>query len=96
MSQKGKIEEVKGEICHDADPELVPITEQRLEVAAPPPSFQPQPQPQPQPDFLFKFLLIGNAYSGKSSFITRFVDNYFLLANRATIGLDFVRPLLHS
>ena len=40
-------------------------------------------------DYLFKVLIIGDAGVGKSSVLTRFVENAFSSETTATIGIDF-------
>ena len=40
-------------------------------------------------DYLFKILLIGESGVGKSSLVSRFVDNVFNDSNMPTIGVDF-------
>eukprot|EP01120_Amphizonella_sp_Union-15-10_P013031 TRINITY_DN5973_c0_g1_i1.p1 TRINITY_DN5973_c0_g1~~TRINITY_DN5973_c0_g1_i1.p1 ORF type:complete len:212 (+),score=28.08 TRINITY_DN5973_c0_g1_i1:173-808(+) len=40
-------------------------------------------------DYLFKFVLVGSSGVGKTSFMTRFIDNVFETHNTATIGVEF-------
>eukprot|EP00981_Chlorochromonas_danica_P014657 scaffold8522_cov157-Ochromonas_danica.AAC.1 len=40
-------------------------------------------------DYAFKILIIGDAAVGKSSLLTRFSDNTFLMHYTSTIGIDF-------
>lgn len=40
-------------------------------------------------DYLFKCLIIGDSGIGKSSIVTRFVDNMFIDSYITTIGVDF-------
>ena len=40
-------------------------------------------------DFLFKVSLIGDSGTGKTSMITRFIDNVFKSETSTTIGVDF-------
>ena len=40
-------------------------------------------------DYLFKFILIGDTGSGKTSFADRLVDNEFYHNHESTIGVDF-------
>lgn len=42
-----------------------------------------------QTEFLFKILVIGDASTGKTSFIKRYVHQYFSNSYKATIGVDF-------
>lgn len=43
----------------------------------------------PQPHYEFKFVLVGDSSVGKSSILTRFVDDKFHEDLLATIGVDF-------
>jgi hypothetical protein len=84
LPQEGHLNNSLSEYSLDSSkPEVV-------QALPPPPPSPSLPQSPKAYEFLFKFLLIGNSYVGKSSFITRFVDNYFLLPHLATIGVDFV------
>ena len=40
-------------------------------------------------DFIYKIILLGNDNVGKSSFLSRYVDNYFIDNPIPTIGVDF-------
>lgn len=40
-------------------------------------------------DYLFKFVLIGDAFVGKSCLMARFVDDKFEPATEPTIGVEF-------
>ena len=40
-------------------------------------------------EYLFKILVIGELGTGKTSFIKRYVNNFYSQIYRATIGLDF-------
>ncbi|KAJ5076555.1 ras-related protein rab-35 [Anaeramoeba ignava] len=40
-------------------------------------------------DRLIKLSLLGSAFVGKSSLITKFVDNTFIMSTTTTIGVDF-------
>ena len=42
-----------------------------------------------KPDYTIKYIIVGNAYVGKSNIIYRFVENKFSENYRATINLDF-------
>lgn len=42
-----------------------------------------------EPDYKFKLVIVGDAASGKSSILSRYVDNTFTDSYIATIGLDF-------
>ena len=44
----------------------------------------------PDYDFLFKILLIGDSTVGKTSLLTRFIENTYSDDSIATIGIDFV------
>jgi hypothetical protein len=68
-------------------PKTIRLDPRSTEVALP-----SQSQPPRAYDFLFKFLTIGDTYSGKSSFIIRSIDDTFSPHFLTTIGVDFVRP----
>jgi len=40
-------------------------------------------------DFLFKFLVIGNANTGKSCLLHQFIENKFKSESSHTIGVEF-------
>lgn len=40
-------------------------------------------------DFMFKFILIGNSAVGKTSFLSRYVDDRFSASFISTVGIDF-------
>ncbi|KAL6062131.1 Ras-related protein Rab-4B [Balamuthia mandrillaris] len=40
-------------------------------------------------DYLFKFIIIGDAASGKSCLLRRFIDNKFMRESTHTIGVEF-------
>jgi Ras-related protein Rab-2A len=42
-----------------------------------------------KPDYTIKYIIVGNAYVGKSNIIYRFVENKFSENYKATINLDF-------
>ena len=42
-----------------------------------------------KPDYTFKYILVGDAYVGKSNIIYRFTENKFSENYQATINLDF-------
>ena len=44
----------------------------------------------PDYDYLFKILLIGDTTVGKTSLLTRFIENRYSDDSLATIGIDFV------
>jgi GTPase SAR1 family protein len=46
---------------------------------------------QQEYDYLFKILLIGNTFVGKSSLLQRFIDQSWNGKFDPTIGVDFVR-----
>ena len=41
-------------------------------------------------DYLFKIIVIGDYYVGKTSLIKRFSDDIFLEDNFSPIGIDFI------
>ena len=45
-------------------------------------------------EFLYKILVIGELGSGKTSFIKRYVHQFFSENYRATIGVDFALKVL--
>jgi Ras-related protein Rab-1A len=47
-------------------------------------------------DYLFKILLIGDCGVGKSSIMTRFVDDSFTTTHISTIGVDFKIKTINS
>ena len=40
-------------------------------------------------DYLFKFVIIGDLFVGKSSLLVRFADDYFSESYTSTVGVDF-------
>ena len=44
----------------------------------------------PDYDYLFKILLIGDTSVGKTSLLTRFIENRYSDDSLTTIGIDFV------
>ncbi len=40
-----------------------------------------------QPDYIFKILVVGNSYVGKSSFLLRLCNNSFSQRYTSTIGM---------
>jgi len=47
-----------------------------------------------QPDYVFKILVVGNSYVGKSSFLMRLCTNAFSARYSSTIGVDFYSKAL--
>lgn len=48
-------------------------------------------------DYLFKFIVIGDSYTGKSSIVSRFADDDFVESYISTIGIDFkIRIIEHN
>ena len=47
-----------------------------------------------QPDYVFKILVVGNSYVGKSSFLMRLCTNAFSTRYSSTIGVDFYSKAL--
>lgn len=47
-----------------------------------------------QPDYVFKILVVGNSYVGKSSFLMRLCTNAFSARYASTIGVDFYSKAL--
>lgn len=58
-------------------------------LSAPPPASPSAPVPGPPPVIL-KFILIGDAATGKTSLRERFIRERFTGSYRATIGCDFL------
>ena len=40
-------------------------------------------------EFLYKVLILGDGQVGKTSFLTRYVDNFFLESTLSTTGVDY-------
>ena len=48
-----------------------------------------------QPDYVFKILVVGNSYVGKSSFLMRLCTNSFSQRYASTIGESCVASYIH-
>lgn len=46
-----------------------------------------------QPDYVFKILVVGNSYVGKSSFLMRLCTNAFIQRYSSTIGMSLTQSL---
>jgi small GTP-binding protein len=44
---------------------------------------------QPDFDVVYKVIFIGDSNAGKTSIITRYIDNYFDINTQSTIGVDY-------
>lgn len=47
-------------------------------------------------DYLFKFIVIGDSYTGKSALVMRFADDTFTDSYISTIGIDFKIRIIES
>ena len=45
-------------------------------------------------DYLLKYILVGDAYSGKTKFLSRFINSDFDLDNKSTMGVEFGTKVL--
>ena len=50
---------------------------------------------QPRNEFLYKILVIGELGTGKTSWIKRYVHQFFSEHYRATIGVDFALKVIN-
>ena len=47
-------------------------------------------------DYMIKVCTIGSYKCGKTSFLNRFFDDYFIESHISTIGIHFFPPILHN
>jgi Ras-related protein Rab-2A len=45
-------------------------------------------------DYLFRFIMIGDTFVGKSCLMTRFIEEKFISVNDPTIGVEFGTKIL--